>query len=61
MIDKGVSKKTHIVSLCITAVIGMATNAPNKLPYAIIIGAIGVIYWAIQCFLDWSNNGKENK
>ncbi len=54
MTENGVSKKTHIVSVCITGVIGMAMNAPNKLPYAIIIGAIGVIYWAIQGFLDWS-------
>ena len=52
----GVSKKLHIVSVSITALIGIAAKAENPLPYALIIGVICVAHMAVQAFIDWKND-----
>ena len=56
--NNGVSKKVCVISSCISGVLGLAANAPDKLPYAIIVGIMFVAFLVSQVFLDWSNNGK---
>ena len=59
MTENGVSKKLTVVILSINSVVGLASTAENKWPYAIVIGAICVIFWAVQGFMDWSNKHGE--
>ncbi len=49
----GVSKKLCITAAGILAVTQLAAGAENKIYYAIIIGAICIVYKAIQGFIDW--------
>ena len=49
----GVSKKLHITGLCISGVLGLAANAENKLPFALIIAGMFALYLIGQGFLDW--------
>ncbi len=49
----GVSKKLHITGLCISGVLGLAANADDKLPFALIVAGMFVMYLIGQGFLDW--------
>lgn len=49
----GVSKKLCITAISIGAIVSMSNDAPDKLPYAIVIGAVCVIYKVVQGWLDW--------
>ncbi len=59
MTENGVSKKVFVVTLSITAIAQMAANTQEKMPYAIVIGVIAVVYWAVQGYIDWSKDGKK--
>lgn len=48
----GVSKKLCIAGISIFAVSALAEGAENKLPYALIIGGICVIYKFVQGWID---------
>ncbi len=49
----GVSKKLCVITNCISGVLGLAANAENKLPYAIVVGSVVVFYMICQVLLDW--------
>ncbi len=51
--SEGVSKKVNITTVCISGVLGLAANAPDKLPYAIIVGSMFLLYLIAQVILDW--------
>lgn len=48
----GVSKKLCIAVVSITAIVKLAEDAPNKLPYAIGVVVICVVYKVIQGWID---------
>lgn len=52
----GVSKKLCMTAVSIAAITQLAGDAPNKLPYAIIIGCICGVYKLVQGFLDWKSD-----
>jgi hypothetical protein len=54
MPETGVSKKLFFGVVCVQAVVGLADGAADKFKYACIIGAIFLIYKAVQGFIDWS-------
>ena len=49
----GVSKKLCMTAVSIVAISQLAAEAPDKLPYAVIIGVICIFYKVVQGFLDW--------
>ena len=49
----GVSKKLCITALSIGMIMSMSEGAKDKLPYAIVIGVICVIYKIVQGWIDW--------
>ena len=49
----GVSKKLCLTALSIGMIVQLSDGAEDKLPYAIAIGVICVIYKAVQGFIDW--------
>lgn len=49
----GVSKKLCMTAVSIAAIAQMAGDAEYKLPYAIIVGVICLVYKLIQGFIDW--------
>lgn len=49
----GVSKKLCMTAAGIVAVTQLADGAADKMPFAIIIGAICMVHIAVQCFSDW--------
>jgi len=49
----GVSKKLCITALSIGAIVQLSADAQDKLPYAVVIGAVCVIYKLVQGFIDW--------
>lgn len=54
----GVSKKLCMTAVSIVAITQLANDAHDKLPYAILIGAICVVYKIVQGVLDWKNSKK---
>ena len=60
MNGNGVSKKVTVFMLVVNSIIGFAANAPNKLPYAILIVVVFVVYLLIRAFTERKKNGKEN-
>ena len=50
--NNGVSKKLCIAAISITAIVKLAEDAPNKLPYAIGVVAICIVYKVIQGWID---------
>ena len=50
--SNGVSKKLCIAAISISAITKLAEDAPNKLPYAIGVVVICVIYKVIQGWID---------
>ena len=54
----GVSKKLCIAVVGIAAISDLADGAPNKLPYAIGIAIICIVYKLVQGYID-SRKGKE--
>lgn len=52
MTDNGVSKKLCTAVLGITALTNLAEDAENKLPYAICIAVICIVYKVIQAVHD---------
>ena len=59
--SNGVSKKLCITVAGIAAITQLSDGAPDKWPYAIVIGVMCVIYKCVQGFIDWKNNGKNEK
>jgi len=51
--NNGVSKKLCMTAAGILAITQLAGDAPDKLPYAIIVGGICIVYKIVQGFLDW--------
>lgn len=51
----GVSKKLCIAVVGIAAIVSLADGAPNKLPYAISIAVICIVYKAVQGYIDCKN------
>ena len=49
----GVSKKLCMTAAAILAVTQLSDGAEDKLPYAIIVAAIVVIYKLVQGWIDW--------
>ncbi len=56
----GVSKKLCMTMAGIVVVGQLADGAADKLPYAIIVGVVCVIYKVAQTVLDWKNGKKES-
>ena len=52
----GVSKKLCMTAVSIAAIAQLAQSAQDKLPYAIVIGVICVVYKLVQGFIDWKKN-----
>ena len=52
----GVSKKLCITALSIGMIMSMSEGTDDKLPYAIVIGVICVIYKLVQAILDYKKN-----
>lgn len=52
----GVSKKLCIAAISISAICKLGEDAPNKLPYAIGVVVICVVYKFVQGWID--KNGK---
>ena len=52
----GVSKKLFITVVCVQAIVGMAEDAEDKLPYAIVICVIFGIYKLVQGWIDKNSN-----
>ena len=59
--NNGVSKKFLIGAYAISKVFELGIEAENKIPYAISIVVICVIFKVVQGFIDWKNNGKKEK
>ena len=55
----GVSKKLCMTAAGILAVTQLADDTANKLPYAIIIGILCVVYELVQGFIDKKSRGPE--
>ena len=55
--NNGISKKLCITAMSIGLIMSMSTGAQDKLPYAIIIGVICVVYKIIQGWIDRKSNG----
>ncbi len=53
------SKKLITVETAIAALIYLAMDAPDKLPYCYLIAGIAVIYKICQTALDWKKNKSE--
>jgi len=53
MNNNGVSKKLCITAMAMGLIMTMSDGAEDKLPYAIVIGSICIIYKIVQGFLDW--------
>ena len=51
--SNGVSKKLCMTAASIFAISQLADGAPDKLPYAIIIASLCVVYKVVQGFIDW--------
>lgn len=49
----GVSKKLCVAAVSIGALVSMSDGAENKLPYAIAVTAICIVYKIIQGWIDW--------
>jgi len=49
----GMSKKLCISIIGVHAIIAMAADSEDKLPYAIIVAGLCVIYKLTQGFIDW--------
>ena len=56
MSDNGVSKKLCITGAGIIAITQLSEGAVDKMPYAIIIGVMCIVYKAVQGFIDWKQN-----
>jgi len=54
----GVSKKLCMTAASIFLITKLAEGAEDKLPYALIVGAICVVYKLVQGFIDWKRNVK---
>ena len=54
----GVSKKLCMTAATILAVTQLSEGAEDKLPYALIIAVICVVYKLIQGFIDWKGENK---
>ena len=61
MADNGVSKKYSIFTNCLAGILGFATNADDKLPFAYIILGMFLVYQAGQGFLDWIDKRKHDR
>ncbi len=57
--SNGVSKKLCITGFGIAMIVQLGENAPDKLPYAIAVAAIVVVYKLIQGAIDWRSAGKK--
>ena len=51
--NNGVSKKLCMTAVSILAVVQLSDGAEDKLPYAIIIASICVVYKLVQGIIDW--------
>ncbi len=56
-----VSKKVCVLTSCCSGVVGLAANAENKLPFALIVLGMFVVYLIERMFEDWINHGKTEK
>ncbi len=59
MNGNGISKKVTILIVTVNSVIGLAANAENKLPYAILIGVMFCVYVIIRAFTERKKNGND--
>jgi hypothetical protein len=55
--DNGVSKKVCITAASILAITQLAQDAPDKIPYAIVVGVICVVYKLVQGWIDYKKKG----
>ena len=51
----GVSKKLCMTAVSIAAIVALSDGAPDKLPYAIVIGVLCIVYKAVQGWIDYKN------
>ncbi len=54
----GVSKKLCLTGASIAAIASLSTDAPDRLPYAIIIGVLCIVYKVVQGYIDLKNPNK---
>lgn len=59
--DNGVSKKLCVVTTCISGIVGLAANAENKLPYALIVAGMFIAYLIARVIKDWKKDAKKNE
>ncbi len=59
--SNGVSKKLCIAVIGITAITGLADGAPDKLPYAIGILVLCIVYKALQSWIDKGNSNRKGE
>lgn len=52
----GVSKKLCMTAVSIVAISQLAESATDKLPYAIVICVICIVYKLVQGILDWKES-----
>ncbi len=59
MAENGVSKKHSVFMSCVTGLLGLAANAESKLPFALIVLGMFIVYQIGQGFLDWTDGKKK--